>query len=118
MTKKMTKREMFAKMMEKYNFTEEERAFIEHEIELLDKKKSGERKPTATQIANIGLKEIILEVLETAEKAMTITEINKAHAELVELSGQKISSLVSQLMKEGKVERIEEKRKAYFKFVE
>ena len=73
MTKKITKREMFTMMMEKYNFTEEERAFIEHEIELLDKKKSGERKPTATQIANEGLKDVILEVLENAENPMTIS---------------------------------------------
>lgn len=115
MTKKITKREMFTMMMEKYNFTEEERAFIEHEIELLDKKKSGERKPTATQIANEGLKDVILEVLENAENPMTISEIIKAHDSLHELSTQKVSPLISSLVKEFKVVRIEEKRKAYFK---
>ena len=115
MTKKITKREMFAMMMEKYNFTEEERAFIEHEIELLDKKKSGERKPTATQIANEGLKDVILEVLAGAEIPMTISEIIKAHEELQGLSTQKVSPLISSLVKEFKVVRIEEKRKAYFK---
>lgn len=114
MTKKMTKREMFTMMMEKYNFTEEERAFIEHEIELLDKKKSGERKPTATQIANEGLKEVILEVLESAENPMTISEIIKAHDALHELSTQKVSPMISSLVKAEKVVRIEEKRKAYF----
>lgn len=114
MTKKITKREMFAMMMEKYNFTEEERAFIEHEIELLDKKKSGERKPTATQIANEGLKDVILEVLESAENPMTISEIIKAHSALHKLSRQKVSPLISSLVKAEKVVRIEEKRKAYF----
>ena len=118
MTKKMTKREMFAQIMESYNLTEEHKAFIEHEIELLEKKKSGERKPTATQTANLGIKEIIMAVLIESGQAMTITEIGKAHAELSELTGQKISALISQLIKENKVERIEEKRKAYFKAVE
>ena len=114
MTNMMTKRELFAKMMEKYNFTEEERAFIEHEIELLEKKKSGERKPTATQIANEGLKETILEVLTGAETPMTVSEIIKAHAELVELSNQKVSALMTQLVNEHKVVKTTEKRKSYF----
>ena len=115
MTKKMTKRERFEKMIEKYDFTEEDRVFIEHEIELLEKKKSGERKPTATQIANEGLKGVILEVLASAESPMTISEIIKAHEELQGLSTQKVSPLISSLVKEFKVVRIEEKRKAYFK---
>lgn len=115
MTKKMTKREMFAKMLEKYDFTVEEKEFIEHEIELLEKKKSGERKPTATQIANEGLKGVILEVLAVAEEPMTISEIIKAHEDLQGLSTQKVSPLLSALVKEFKVVRIEEKRKAYFK---
>lgn len=117
MTKKITKREMFAMMMEKYNFTEEERAFIEHEIELLDKKKSGERKPTATQIANEGLKEIIMEVLNSTEEMLTVTDIIKSHADLAELSNQKVSSLVTQLKDAGKVEKVVEKRKSYFKAI-
>ena len=118
MTKKMTKREMFVAMMEKYNFTEEERAFIEHEIELLDKKKSGERKPTATQIANEHLKEVVLEVLEMATKPMTISEIIKAHAELQGLSTQKVSPLVAKLVDETKVNKTIEKRKSYFTIAE
>ena len=117
MTKKITKREMFAMMMEKYNFTEQERAFIEHEIELLDKKKSGERKPTATQIANEGLKEIIMEVLNSTEEMLTVTDIIKSHADLAELSNQKVSSLMTQLKDAGKVEKVVEKRKAYFKAI-
>lgn len=115
MTKKITKKERFEKMLETYAFTAEERKFIEHEIELLEKKASGERKPTPTQIANEGLKGVILEVLATAESPMTISEIIKSHEELAGLSTQKVSPLISALVKEFKVVRIEEKRKAYFK---
>ena len=41
--KKMTKKEMFSAMLTKYSFNEEEKAFIEHELELLAKKNSAER---------------------------------------------------------------------------
>lgn len=60
MTKKMTKKEMFAQLMENYPLTDEEKAFCAHEIELLERKRSGERKPTATQVANKGIKVTIL----------------------------------------------------------
>ena len=117
MTKKITKRERFEMMLNTYNFTEEEREFILHEIELLEKKKSGERKPTKTQIENMGLKEVILEVLADAENPMTISELIKADERLAECSTQKIAPLMTALVKEFKVVRIEEKRKAYFKIV-
>ena len=110
MTKKITKRERFEKMLEKYDF-------IEHEIFLLTKKSSGEKKPTKTQIANMGLKEVILEVLAEAENPMTISELIKADERLSEYSTQKIAPLMTALVKEFKVVRIEEKRKAYFKIV-
>jgi DNA-binding transcriptional regulator GbsR (MarR family) len=54
-------------------------------------------------------------VLAGAESPMTISEIIKAHEDLHELSTQKVSPLISSLVKEFKVVRIEEKRKAYFK---
>ena len=114
MTKKMTKKEKCAQLMKNYPLTEEERLFVEHEIELLNKKSSGERKPTATQIANGGIKEIILEVLTGAEKPMTVSEIIKSHEELGELSNQKVSALMTQLKEEHKVVKTIEKRKSYF----
>lgn len=117
MTKKMTKKEMFAKMLEKYAFTEEERTFIKHEIFLLEKKSSGERKMTKTQEANVGIKKVIMEVLTESETALTVTEIIKSHTELAELSNQKVSALITQLVTEKRVEKIVEKRKSYFKAV-
>lgn len=114
MTKKITKRERFEKMLEKYPFTAEEREFIEHEIFLLTKKSGGERKPTKTQIENEGLKAVVLEVLTNAETPMTVTEIIKAHEELNGLSTQKVAPLLAQLEKAEKVVRTVEKRKAYF----
>ena len=91
--------------------------FLDHELELLAKKNSADKKPTAVQIANEGIKSVIYDVLAKNGDKMTISEMQKVNAELGELSNQRISALVRQLLADGKVERIEEKRKAYFKAV-
>ena len=113
--KKMTKREMFEQIKANYQLTDAEVAFIDHELELLAKKNASEKKPTAQQVANEGLKSVILNVLTENGNLMTITDIQKSSAELAELSNQRISALVRQMVADGKVERVEDKRKAYFK---
>lgn len=116
MTKKMTKREYFTQIMENYNLTEDERNFIKHELELLAKKNSAEKKPTAVQVANEGLKTEILNFMEVGKK-YTITDLMKSVPCLADLSNQRVSALVRQLKDSGLVVRTEEKRKAYFEKV-
>ena len=79
----------------------------------VEKKNSAERKPTATQKENAGLKDAILCSMEIG-KQYTITDLMKSVAELDGLSNQRVSALVRQLLLDGKVEREEIKRKAYF----
>ena len=119
MTKKMTKKDHFnmLKAIPEVAQNEALMNFIEHEIELLEKKNSSEKKPTATQKANEGFKAKIVEVLKANDNPMTITEIQKADNELGEMPNQRVSALVRQLKDEGLVERIEDKKKAYFKAV-
>jgi hypothetical protein len=45
----------------------------------------------------------------------TITDLIKTIPALADLTNQRVSALVRQLIADGKVERIEEKRKAYFR---
>lgn len=116
--KKMTKREMFEQIKAKYALTADEQKFIDHELELLAKKNSAEKKPTAAQVANEGIKEVILNTLAENGGLMTITDMQKSNETLGELSNQKISALVRQLIADNKVEKIEDKRKSYFKAVE
>ena len=111
--KKMTKREMFEQIKANYSLTQAEIDFIDHELELLAKKNSGEKKPTATQTANVGIKSAILAGMEVGKK-YTITDLMKSIPEIAELSNQRVSALVRQLIDSGEVERTEEKRKAYF----
>lgn len=117
MTKKMTKREMFEQIKANYALTEEEVKFIDHELELLAKKNSAEKKPTATQTANVGIKKAIADGMEMGKK-YTITDLMKSIPAIAELSNQRVSALVRQMIEDGLVVRTEEKRKAYFSLVE
>ena len=112
-TKKMTKREMFEMIKANHNLSADEIAFIDHELELLVKKNSAEKKPTAVQVANEGIKADILDGMEIGKK-YTITDLMKEIPACAELSNQRVSALVRQLVTDGAVERTEEKRKAYF----
>ena len=86
---------------------------IENEIALLAKKNSAEKKPTAQQTANEGIKTDILNGMESG-KAYTITDLIKSVPACAELTNQRVSSLVRQLVEAGAVIRTEDKRKAYF----
>lgn len=87
--------------------------FIEHELELLDRKNSTEKKPTAQQTANDGIKTAILDNMVEGEK-YTITDIIKTVPECADLTNQRVSALMRQLKEAGLVVRTEDKRKAYF----
>lgn len=83
-------------------------------------KKSGSvKKPTATQIANEGIKVEIVDLLsDEPTRLFSATEIAKAlSSEERELSVSKISALLTALLKAGMVERVEDKRKAFYKSV-
>ena len=115
--KKMTKREKFEMLMaiSEVNSNPVLSEFITHELELLAKKNTSEKKPTAVQVANEGLKQTIMDVLTENGGLMTVTDIQKSCEELAELSNQKVSALIRQLKDDGKVEKVEDRRKSYFK---
>ena len=115
--KKLTKREMFEGIKAKYDLTDKEVEFIDHEIDLLSRKNSKDRKPSAQQVANEGIKVAIVKYLTNEGCAKTITEIIKGAEDLAELSNQRVSALCRQLIDEGKIVRTEDKRKAYFSLV-
>jgi predicted transcriptional regulator len=112
-TKKITKREKFEmlKAIAEVQANPVLSEFIERELELLSKKNSAEKKPTAQQAENEAIKEIILENLT---ERMTISEMQKTIPDLAEYSNQKISALMRQLVLEGLIEKTEDKRKSYF----
>ena len=111
MEKRLTKRDYFNRILSYAH--DEDKDFILHELDLLAKKNSGEKKPTATQKENENIKALIVEVLSDGV-ARTIGEICKADESLAELTSQKVSALVRQLVLDEVVKREEVKRKAYF----
>lgn len=111
MEKKMTKVEMFNAIKEVVADNKEMVTFIEHEIELLQKKSSN-RKPTKTQEENKSLKNEILSVL--TDEGMTVTEIQKSSEILGNVSNQKVSALLRQLVEVGTVEKTTDKKKSLF----
>lgn len=118
MNKKLTKRDYFnallalSQVQENPDLVE----FINHELELLAKKNSANKKPTATQIANESIKQTILDALTT--EPVTITDLIKSTPALSELTNQRVSALIHQLMDEGMVVRTTDKRKAVFSLAE
>lgn len=91
--------------------------FIDHEVELLTKKNSAEKKPTTQQTANAGIGEAIVAHLSTQpNRLFTITEIIKEVPACADLTNQRVSAIVRSLIG-SKVERVEDKRKAFFRFL-
>ena len=115
-TKKMTKAQMFAQIKANYPLTADEVKFIDHELELLSKKNSAEKKPTAQQTANEGIKTAIVEGMER-NRLYTVTEIIKSIPACADMTNQRVSALLRQLVEAGLVKRTEDKRKAYFQVV-
>ena len=91
-------------------------AKIDNELVLLAKKNSAEKKPTAQQTANVGIMSAIVEGMEP-NRLYTVTEVIKEIPQCAELTNQRVSALLRQLVEGGKVKRTEDKRKAYFSLV-
>ena len=83
-------------------------AFIDHEVELLSRKRSGSSKPTKRQIENEAVKARIAEVL--TDEGQTVTEILKALDD-ESLTNQRVSALLRQM---GNVSKTMVKGKAMF----
>ena len=110
---KMTKKEMFE--MIKGVCANDTRIveFCDHEIELLTRKASKSTM-TKTQKENEGIMEIIVNALKNLDKAVTITELQGACAELADYSNQKSSALLKKLVDSNQVVKTVDKKKSYF----
>ena len=99
----------------KYGTTiEDADAFIAHEVELLSKKNSGERKETDTQRANAKYRQLIAEFLAIQTEGRTCTEIAKGVSELSDFNNQKVAALMRQMVEDGTVCKATVKGKSLF----
>ena len=114
----MTKKENFAVIRTIIENTAVENqdellTFIDHEVELLSRKRSTSSKPTKRQVENTALKERISEILLRAESGMTAGDITKAIAS-DDATPNRVVALLTQMKKDGMVVREEVKGKAMF----
>lgn len=122
MEKKMTKKEMFT-LIATLNATNSAIVeFCNHEIELLDNKKSNGNKKANEKVAKET--EIVYNALVAIGRAVTASELI-AETDLDELknesgvvSTQKVSAMFKKLKEQGKVESYTDKKKTYFKVIE
>ena len=118
--KKVTKKEMFGRLIEVVKGANVEDAdaiveFLNHEIELVSKKRNTQ---TKTQKANEGLVEVVYNAIAEAGKAVTVTELFEMTKSDEITSAQKVSALVKKLVDAGRIAREEIKGKAYFTIAE
>ena len=119
--KKITKRERFEELKTYIVGNKELEDFIDHEIELLARKGSKSATLTPAQKDNMAIAEIVKDILATTDKGMTIGALLKtdpisayvcANGEGV--SSQKLTSVITAMVKNGDAVRTVEKKVAYF----
>ena len=119
MTKKITKKEMFAMVAKVVENSEvankaEMLEFIAHEVVLLEKKNSKSA-PTKAQKENEVLMVQLLNALAEFDRPITVSEFMKESShEVATLSNQKLSALLKKLVDAQKVVKSTEKKKSYF----
>lgn len=116
-TRKPTKRDRFNALLniEAVKADAELVEFIEHEIALLDKKNTAERKPTARQNENEGFKADILAWFEP-DTLYCAADVVKGVPSIVAagLSVNRVSPMLKALAEEGKLTCTVDKRKNFY----
>lgn len=95
----MTKKEMFAEIRNIVADNEEMVAFINHEIELLERKSNSPKKPTKTQVENDGFKADIIDYLTEVDTPKTIKELQAEIPSISGLTNQRITHMLTDLVK-------------------
>ena len=116
MANKKTKREFFGEIKEIVKGNAELVAFIDHELELLDKKTSA--KSTKVNTEQVELMGKIVNALNKIGRSVTISELQKENAEMAEYSNQKLSAMLKKLVDNKQVTKIVDKKKSYFMVAE
>lgn len=118
-SKKVTKRDNFNALLKIEEVAKNSQLveFINHELELLDKKSASRATAqTANQKANEEIKKAIIDALVEVGKS-TITDLQKANEEMAQYSNQKLSALLKQMVESGEVAKTTDKKKSYFEVI-
>ena len=118
----MTKKEMFTLIATLNASNQAIVDFCNHEIELLDNKKSNGNKKANEKVAKEI--EIAYNALAELDRAVTVSELiaEKGLTELANENGvvstQKVSAMLKKLKEQGKVVSVADKKKTYFRIAD
>lgn len=120
--KSPTKREYINRILSYAH--EEDKPFLEHELDLLDKKNASARKPTEKEIAkrnaDADLRNAIVNEMEMGVKysAAEMVKALPTLAAVPDLTAAKVSYLMRDLIADGSVEKVVEKRHTFYRLAE
>lgn len=89
-------------------------AFVQHELDLLTKKNSTERKPTTKQVQSASIGDAIVSAMEP-NRMYTVSEIIKEIPACEGLSTQRVSPIMAALVDAQLVAKVTEKRKSLYR---
>ena len=107
--KKKTKRDLFNEVLVLVEGNEELTNFVNHELELLDKK-ANRTGTTKVQKENAELVEKIYNAMVEIAEPVTISELQEKVDFVADLSNQKVSALLKKLVDAGRVARTKDKK--------
>lgn len=113
MANKKTNKEYFAEVIALAGANKELAEWAAKQIEALEKK-AANRKPTKEQVANVGLKADIVEALKAIGKPATVSELLATGRFEATITNQKLTSLLTQMVKTKEVVRETDKKKAFY----
>mgnify|MGYP003299216065 CR=1 FL=1 len=113
MSNKLTKKDYFKMLLEVVEGNVDLENFIQHELDLLEKKATT-KVQTQTQKDNETYKDEIMDILEVEDKAMTIKDIQAKSNTMADFSTSKMSALLKQLVDGDLVVRTKEGKNTYF----
>ena len=109
---KMTKRDYFNRILAYAH--DEDKAFLEHEIELLNKKNASRpNKPTKAQAENAMLADKVYDAMQNGV-SYRIADVKAIVPELADANPQKVTALMTKLRNDVRVSREQVKNVAYF----
>lgn len=83
----------------------------------LAKRNSGERKPTKTQVENDAYKATIVQYLTSADSPKSIKELQTEIVDLSNLTNQRITHMLTDLVKAGTLDKAYVKKTPYYSIV-
>ena len=110
----MTKKEMFSAIRVAVADNAEMVEFIDHEILLLERKSATPKKPTKVQVENDGFKAEIVSFLCGADAPKCIKELQAEISSIADLSNQRVTHLLTDLVKSGSLTKDYIKKTPYY----